>query len=59
MNNCLMATPDQLSSWNRALNLLKTNSELSSKLSKKAKLDQENKFTWGKRAKQIVELMNE
>ena len=35
MNNCLMATPDQLSSWNRALNLLKTNSELSSKLSKK------------------------
>ena len=49
MNNCLMATPDQLSSWNRALNLLKTNSELSSKLSKKAKLDQENKFTWGKR----------
>ena len=59
MNNCLMATPDHLSSWNKALNLLKTNSELSSKLSKKAKLDQENKFTWRKRANQIIELMNE
>lgn len=52
--NCLLADPDKISEWVDQINKLKTNKNLRNKISKKAKEDFLEKYTWEKRAEKII-----
>lgn len=53
-NNALLAEPDDVEEWIRAINQVRFNKGLASRLQKNALLDFNNNYTWDKRVKRVL-----
>ena len=57
--NCLLAKPESIIDWKKKINLLRTNKYLLRELSSNARKDFLNKYTWEKRAKNILSIIKQ
>ena len=56
--NAILVSPSNLSEWQKAINLLRTNKNLAKNIAKNAYQLTKESFTWSSRAAKILEILS-